>query len=87
MEEHYTLHLHDGIKTFSKSELIENAKQQERDGVKPMYVFYGKDTSDHITPPGWLVFSTWTDGAGVVCKYDNGRYGLIRGWQGEFVVV
>lgn len=87
LKECFVLHLRDENKVFHLFDFLNEAKKQERDGVKPAYCFYGKDTSEKTTPPGWLVYSTYEDGAGVVFKRSDGEYIFIRGWQGDFVLV
>ena len=48
------LHLRDGNKVYTKSELIANAIEQEKDGVKPHY--YLRDNNGGFYPgAGWLV--------------------------------
>lgn len=84
MERMYTIHTKNGTKTLTAAEIIENAKEQERQGIKPSYFFYGKNTSDRITPSGWLIWSTYKDGCGVCYPTGNGKYGIVTGWQGEF---
>lgn len=81
------LHLREGNKVYTVDEIIENAKKQEADGIKPMYAFLDAKCRKPCLPAGWLVYSTWDDGAGVVYKNDNGKYIFVRGWQGEFGVV
>lgn len=80
MEKTYLLHTKGGKKIFTADELIENAKQQKSAGWEPTY-FYRHDKS---TPPGYLVFSTWDDGAGVAIDYGGGKWGIIHAWQGDF---
>lgn len=86
----YTIHHHDGtISHYTREELIENAKQQKRDGVKPLYSFWDYKRNEAITPAGWLVCSTYQDGAIVVypVQGDEERLGIVRGWQGEFAMI
>ena len=68
---------------IKESDAIENAKQQERQGIRPAYKC---NIVDGI-PAGWLVWSTYEDGAGVVHKRADGKYILLTGWQGEFTFV
>ena len=86
MDRIYTIHTREkGILHLKESEIIANAKEQESKGIKPSYSFYGRDFDDIITPAGWLIWSTWEDGCGVCYKTANGNYGIVTGWQGEFV--
>ena len=87
LKECFVLHLHDGNKVYHLSDFIDNAKEQESKGIKPSFAFYGKDASDITMPAGWLVYSTYEDGAGVVFKRIDGEYIFVRGWQGDFVMV
>lgn len=78
------LHLKDGNKIYTKTELIENAIEQEKDGVKPHY-YLRNNKGGFFAGAGWLVYSTYQDGAGVVYKSENGNYNLVEGWQSDFV--
>lgn len=42
----------------SEKEIIENALQQEKDGVKPHYSFYDYKKGEKATPAGWFVWSS-----------------------------
>lgn len=82
MQEVYIIHTKDGNRVLKHSEVIENAKEQEKAGLKPSYKHFALDV------PGWLVWSTWEDGAGVVYKRpEDGKYIVVKGWQGEFTFV
>ena len=82
MDRNYLIHRKEGNLILSASEIIENAKSQESDGVKPCFKHFALDV------PGWLVWSTWHDGAGVVYKRpEDGKYIIVTGWQGEFTFV
>lgn len=86
----YTIHKHNGdILHLTREDIINNAKEQRKQGVKPLYSFWDYKRNEAITPPGWLVWSTWEDGAGVVypIQGDPEKLGIVRGWQGEFMVV
>ena len=82
MNDIFLLHTKNGNKIYKKSDLIDNAKKQEKAGIKPCYKYF-----DGKTPAGWLVFSTWEDGAGIVYKNTAGRYCLISGTQGDFCFI
>lgn len=80
-------HRKDGCAVFATdAEIIENALQQERDGIKPHYVFYDYKKKEPITPAGWLVWSLM-DGCGVVYRRDDGKMTICAGHQGEFCYV
>lgn len=84
MANNFLLHLKTGNKVFFEKEIIENALQQEKDDVKPHYSFYDYSKKERITPPGWLVWSTNTDGCGVVYRRKDGKMIIVTGWQGDF---
>lgn len=86
MDKTILLHLKDGNRLFKVSELIEEAKRQELDGVKPHYSYYNYKKAEKVTPLGWLVYSTFADGCGVVYKMSDtsDKYILVTGWQGDF---
>lgn len=89
MERNYILHFKNGESRLVKeSEAIQNALDQEKIGVKPHYVRRDYKTGEKITPSGWLVWSTWEDGAGVVYRREkDGKFVLTTGWQADFVTV
>ena len=82
MERRYIIHRDSGNLILAASEIIQNAQEQEKAGLKPCYKHFALDV------PGWLVWSTWHDGAGVVYKRpEDGKYIIVTGWQGEFTFV
>ena len=76
------------LRHLAKNEIIANVESQIKEGVKPHYklVRRGKaeDTGGLV---GWLVWSTWEDGCGVVCKRADGKYVMLIGCQGDFTYV
>lgn len=64
-------------------EIIENALQQEKDGIKPHYSFYDYKGGEKVTPPGWLIWST-NSGCGVVYRRNDGKMIITIGMQGDF---
>ena len=68
---------------FSSDEIIENARQQELDGIEPLYSWYDYKTGETVTPPGWLVWSTMK-GCGVVYRRHDGKMIIVTGVQGDF---
>ena len=74
-----------GVLVISEEEAIENALQQERDGYKPMYQPWDEKKQEAWGNPGWLVWSTYQDGCGVVYRRDDGKMILVHGWQGDFI--
>ena len=87
MERTYILHFNIGNRLATESEVIQNALDQEKDGVKPKYAFRDYKTGETATPPGWLVWSTYADGCGVVYRRSDGKYMLVTGWQGDFSTI
>ena len=80
-------HRKDGSAVFATdTEIIENALQQERDGIKPHYSFYDYKNKKTITPKGWLAWSLW-EGCGVVYRREDGKMVIVTGRQGEFAYV
>lgn len=69
---------------YTSEQIIENALQQEREGIEPHFTWYDYKTREPITPPGWLVWSTM-DGCGVVYRRHDGKMIIVTGWQGDFV--
>ena len=55
IERNFILHTKDGNKVITESEAIQNALDQERQGIEPMYSFYDYKNKKPITPLGWLV--------------------------------
>lgn len=87
MEKSYLIHTKEGNKVFTADEIISNAKEQEAKGIKPAYAFLDAKYEKPILPAGWLVWSTWDDGCGVVYKRSNGDYIIVTGWQSEFAFI
>lgn len=49
-------HLKDGTQLLlTDDEIINNALEQEKQGIKPHYCFYDYKEEKATTPPGWLV--------------------------------
>lgn len=86
MVENYIIKARDGSKLFTSEQIIENAKEQEREGIEPHFAWYDYKTREPITPPGWLVWSTMY-GCGVVYRRNDGKYIIVTGWQGDFVFI
>ena len=72
-----------GIMILTETDILKNALQQKRQGIKPHYCYnFGKG---ELSRPGFLVYSTFSDGAGVyVLNADETGGILIKGWKGEF---
>lgn len=68
----------------SEKEIIENALEQEKQGIKPCYSFYDYKSGKKVTPPGWLVWSSFSYGCGVVYRRADGEMIVCTGIQGDF---
>lgn len=86
-ENNYILHTKNGVVLVTESQAINNALDQEKSGVIPRYSFRDYKTGEKITPPGWLVWSTFADGCGVVYRRTDGKMIVTTGFQGDFVVI
>lgn len=84
MERTFIFHLHAGTKIITESDAINNALDQEKEGVEPHYSFYDYKKHEPVTPPGWLVWSTYQDGCGVVYRRGDGKMVVSTGMQGDF---
>lgn len=80
----YILHLKDGNRLVTEAEAIQEAERQEKAGTVPRYAWRDYKTGEPITPPGWLVWSKYADGCGVVYRRSDGKMILVTGWQGDF---
>lgn len=83
----YILQLKDGNRLVTEAEAIQEAERQEKAGTVPRYVWRDYKTGEQITPPGWLVFSTYADGCGVVYRRSDAKMILVTGWQGDFTCI
>lgn len=90
MERNFILHFKDGhTQVVKESEAIENALQQEKDGVKPGFIWYTKKKDGSIETignPVWLVWSTW-GGCGVCYRRNDGKMIVVTGWQADFMCI
>ena len=87
MERNYIIKTRAGSKLFTSDQIINNAKEQERAGVRPSFSWMDYKTGTASTPPGWLVWSTM-DGCGVVYRRkSDGNYIISTGMQGDFVCI
>lgn len=68
---------------YKESEIIQNALDQEKQGIKPHYAWYDSKNQKAATPAGWLVWSTY-DGCGVVFRRTDGKMIIQTGMQGDF---
>lgn len=86
-ENNYVLHTKTGVELVKELQAVNNALEQEKSGISPRYAFRDYKTGENLTPPGWLVWSTWADGCGVVYRRRDGKMILITGMQGDFCTV
>lgn len=87
MERNYIIKTMNGSKLYTAYQIIENAKEQERSGIRPAYAWRDYKTGKASTPAGWLVWSTM-DGCGVVYRRkSDGKYIISTGMQGDFVCI
>lgn len=68
------------------TEIIENALQQEKEGIEPHYCFYDYKKKEPVTAPGWLVWSLY-DGCGVVYRRNDGEMIIVSGVQSDFCYI
>lgn len=83
----YILQLKDGNRLVTEAEAIQEAERQEKAGTVPRYAWRDYKTGEQITPPGWLVWSTYADGCGVVYRRSDDKMILVTGWQGDFTCI
>lgn len=86
MEKVYILHMASGIRVVTEAEAIQKALDQEAAGIVPHCCLYDYGKKEKVTPPGWLVWSTYRDGCGVVYRRDDGKMVVCTGMQGDFVL-
>lgn len=86
-ERKYILHTRNGAELVTESQAVNNALEQEKSGISPRYAFRDYKTGENLTPPGWLVWSTWADGCGVVYRRHDGKMILIAGMQCDFCMI
>lgn len=69
---------------LTDNEIINNALEQEKSGIKPHYAFYDYKNLEKVTPAGWLVWSLSDGGCGVVYRRKDGKMIITTGLQGDF---
>lgn len=69
---------------LTDDEIINNALEQEKSGIKPHYAFYDYKKHEKITPAGWFVWSLSDGGCGVVYRRKDGKRIITTGLQGDF---
>lgn len=87
MERSFVLHLKNENKLITEADAFHEAERQEKAGISPCYAWRDGKTGEPITPPGWLVWSTYADGIGAVYRRNDGKMILATGWQGDFCCI
>lgn len=70
--------------TITVKEILDNALRQERIGISPHYVFWDYENQKAITTPGWMIWTSYNHGCGVVYRRKDGKMVLLTGMQGDF---
>ncbi len=83
----YVLHAKNSVQLVTESQAINNALEQEKSGISPRYAFRDYKTGENLTPPGWLVWSTYEDGCGVVYRRPDGKMIVTTGFPGDFCMI
>lgn len=69
---------------LTDDEIINNALEQEKSGIKPHYCFCDYKEKKATTPPGWLIWSLNNGGCGIVYRRKDGEMIIVTGLQGDF---
>ena len=72
---------------LSDDEILKNALKQEADGIKPHYAFYDYKKREAVTPAGWLVWSLFDGGTGIVYRREDGKLIICTGLQSDFCYI
>lgn len=72
--------------TATESEIINNALEQEKDGIKPHFVWWDYKNQRPVTNKGWCVWSN-SRGCGVVYRRNDGKMVIVTGVQGDFAYI
>ena len=72
------------ILTATESEIINNALEQEKDGVNPHFAFYDYKNQRPVINKGWRIWSSINHGCGVVYRRNDGKMVIVTGVQGDF---
>ena len=72
---------------YTREDLLNNAREQAAQGIKPSYGWIDEKNGGIIGKPGFLVYSTWKDGAGVAVLREDGTGYIMTGWQADFSFV
>lgn len=70
---------------YTADDLAQNAREQRAAGYLPRYRQIISRARNEYSRPGYLVYSTWQDGAAVVILDEAGNAaGILTGPQGDF---
>ena len=72
------------IITATEEEIINNALNQEKEGIQPHYAWIDHHTRKPVRPLGWLIWNSWDHGCGIVYRRKDGKMVLTTGVQGDF---
>ena len=72
---------------LKRSEIIQNALDQEKEGIQPHYAFFDAKSGKADTPAGWLVWSTFYSCGVVYRRSLDGEMIIRTGNQGDFCYI
>lgn len=84
IERKWLIHTKEGNMVITEKEAIENAKNQEKEGIEPKYYYFNPKTKEKELSPGFLIWSTYKDGCGICHKRKDGTYYVTTGFQGNY---
>lgn len=79
-ENNYILHTKNGVELVTESQAIRNALDQEKGSIIPRYSFRDYKTGEKLTPPRWIIWSTFADGCGVVYRRSDRKMIVTTGF-------
>ena len=81
--ENFVIHPREGLRIISYSEALNEAKRQKAENALTFRYNFGRG---EYSKPGYLIYSTYADGAGVfiLSEDESGGY-MLKGWQGDFI--
>ena len=80
MKRSFILHLKNGNKVITEADAFREAVLLVNAGISPRFAWRACKAGQPITPPGWLVWSTYADGVGVVYRRSDGKAIILTGW-------
>lgn len=88
MQNNYIIGEKDGkYIVVTAKEIIGNALEQERAGIKPHYAWWDYKEEKPATGKGWLIWSSINHGCGVVYRRYDGKMIIVTGVQGDFAYI